>query len=64
MSTRSTDDTNQPGQQAELNPLMAVYNPLPPQPDQPARFYWQEPWHEADSDGVAVDGAIQSAFEL
>lgn len=60
MSTKSTNDTNQPDQQAELNPLMAVYNPLPPQPDEPTRFYWQEPWHEAGAD----DGAIQSAFEL
>jgi hypothetical protein len=35
---------------------MAVYNPLPPRTEQPARFYWQEPWHEAAAD-------VQAAFE-
>jgi hypothetical protein len=55
-------DENKSDQQAEPNPLMAVYNPQPPQPEQPARFYWQEPWHEARS-GAATPDAVQAAFE-
>jgi hypothetical protein len=49
------------GQPFESEPLMAVYNPQPPQPEQPARFYWQEPWRDS-TDGAAND-AVQAAFE-
>ena len=51
---------NQTDPQAETNPLMAVYNAQPPLPEQPARFYWQEPWRDA---GPAGDDAVQAAFE-
>jgi hypothetical protein len=57
MTTKATEDTNKLDQEAEQDPLMAVYNPQPPQAEQPARFYWQEPWHEAE------DAAVQAAFE-
>ena len=58
MTNKATADTNKLDQEPEHNPLMAVYNPQPPQAEQPARFYWQEPWHEA-----AEGGAVQAAFE-
>ena len=48
-------------QQQDVEPLMAVYNPEPPQPEPPARFYWQEPWQNAATD--AVEDAVQAAFE-
>jgi hypothetical protein len=50
-------DKDQTDQQVENNPLMACYNGQPPQPEQPARFYWQEPWRDAGDD------AVQAAFE-
>jgi hypothetical protein len=40
---------------------MACYNGQPPLPEQPARFYWQEPWRDAA--GLAADDAVQAAFE-
>jgi hypothetical protein len=47
--------------QSETEALMACYNAQPPLPQQPARFYWQEPWHEAPN---APDAdAVQAAFE-
>ena len=35
-TNEATDNTNKADQQLESNPLMAVYNPLPPQFEQPA----------------------------
>lgn len=61
MTNNRTDNTNKVDQQAETDPLMDVYNPLPPQSEQPARFYWQEPWHGTNGDGGAAD--VQAAFE-
>jgi hypothetical protein len=55
------NDNNNADQQVDNNPLMACYNGQPPQPEQPARFYWQEPWREAT--GLAADDAVQAAFE-
>ena len=47
MTNKPTDNTDKVDQQADVNPLMATYNPLPLQPEQPAHFYWQE--HEAST---------------
>jgi hypothetical protein len=58
MNNKVTDNTNKVDQQAEVNPLMAAYNPLPPQAEQPARFYWQEPWQEPSAQTF-----VQAAFE-
>ncbi len=58
MSNQSTDNTNKTDQQADMNPLMAAYNPLPPQTEQPARFYWQERWQEPSTETF-----VQAAFE-
>jgi hypothetical protein len=55
------DDKTKNDQQADANPLMACYNAQPPLPEQPARFYWQEPWRDAA--GLAADDAVQAAFE-
>ena len=58
MTDKANENASKFDPEAELNPLMAVYNPQPPEAEQPARFYWQEPWHEA-----AADAAVQAAFE-
>jgi hypothetical protein len=58
MNNESTDYARMIDAQADSNPLMATYNPLPPQAEPPVRFYWQEPWHEA-----SPDAAVQAAFE-
>ncbi len=60
MTATSTTSTSKVDQN-DLNPLMDVYNPLPPQAEQPARFYWQEPWHGTTGDAGAAD--VQAAFE-
>ncbi len=59
---KNQHNTDQTDQQVDANPLMAVYNAQPPQPEQPARFYWQEPWHDTAT-GLAADEAVQAAFE-
>jgi hypothetical protein len=56
MTNKPTDHTDKVDQQADVNPLMAAYNPLPLQPEQPAQFYWQE--HEASTVEF-----VQAAFE-
>lgn len=58
---KDEQNTNKTDQQVENNPLMACYNGQPPQPEQPARFYWQEPWRDAAES--AADDAVQAAFE-
>ena len=58
MSGKTTDDNNKTDQQADENALMAAYNPQPPQTEQPARFYWQEPWQEPSAETF-----VQAAFE-
>lgn len=60
MKTQNTADTST-ADQNDMNPLMAAYNPPPPQAEQPARFYWQEPWHDAGADAGA-NGAVQATF--
>jgi hypothetical protein len=55
------DEKKKTDEQVETNPLMACYNGQPPLPEQPARFYWQEPWRDAA--GLAADDAVQAAFE-
>lgn len=61
MSSKATSDSNKAEEPLDLNPLMDAYNPLPPQSDQPTRFYWQEPWHGTNGDGGTAD--VQAAFE-
>jgi hypothetical protein len=61
MTNENTHHTNESDQRFESSPLMAVYNAEPPQPEQTARFYWQEPWHEQAAE--AANGAVQAAFE-
>ncbi len=61
MNNKQTTDNNKVEQTAEMNALMAAYNPEPPKAEQPARFYWQEPWQDSTAD--AADKAVQSAFE-
>jgi hypothetical protein len=58
MASKANDNLNTNGYAAEDEALMAVYNAEPPVQEQPARFYWQEPWHGADP-----DEAVQAAFE-
>ncbi len=58
--TSDMTDTNK-NSQNDPNPLMETYNPLPAQAEQPARFYWQEPWHGAASEAGSAD--VQAAFE-
>lgn len=56
MKPKTNETSKQTEQQPESDPLMAVYNPAPPQPEQPTRFYWQ-PCDEGDED------CVQAAFE-
>jgi hypothetical protein len=58
MKNKQTKDTARADELADVNPLMEAYNAVPPLAEQPARFYWQEPWHDA-----SADRAVQAAFE-
>ncbi len=58
MDDKQTERSNKVEEISEPNPLMEAFNPLPLHAEQPARFYWQEPWQDA-----TADRAVQAAFE-
>jgi hypothetical protein len=58
MDTKQTERSNEVEETTEFSPLMEAFNPLPVQAEQPARFYWQEPWQDA-----SADRAVQATFE-
>ena len=58
MDYKQTEHSNKVEEALDFDPLMEAFNPTPPKAEQPARFYWQEPWHDA-----SPDAAVQAAFE-